>query len=376
MADFDVQPTALRELAGTLDRAHADLGKVAIYLAKMENFEGGTGYLGGCLDGHQAAYRTLSDWLDKVAGPMVSDTSKAVSESAAYYERTDANSAASLDATYSDFDIPKYKDNNNYVDLESEGSARFADITAPTDHLNEPHDYTAELLGTLAWWDIPSMSSDVCAAIQLVSEVAVWLGWLDKPFNPMQELAEEFVGDWAGARAAADILRNVGRALNDIGLNIQWAAQGTEQVWQGNAGDGATFHLINLATRFDVDNAWRPIDALAQQYVEASEDMVNLRDAAVGVLSAIMDAAISAAAACAVGGGAAATGVGTPFAVGAVFYAGYRISKVVEGIENLLGIVSNLATATSALKAAQGGFASPGPLSLPGMPSRQLNLPR
>lgn len=164
--------------------------------------------------------------------------------------------------------------------------------------------------------------------------------------------------------------------MNYIGLNIQWAAQGTEQVWRGNAGDGAVVHLMNLATRFDVDSAWPPIDTLAQQYVEASEDMTNLRDAAVGVLNSIGDYAIEAAVACGVGGGAASTGVGTPIAVGAALYAGYKIARVVDGIADLLDIVGKLATATNALKAAQDGFASLGRLTLPALPAAPIDVPR
>lgn len=360
-----------------LDRAREDLDRANDYLAKMENFEGGTGHIGWCLDGHKAAYRTLSEWLAKLGDPTLSGASTAVSESANYYEQTDATSAANLDATYPDTNVAEYKEHTRYLDVESEGSARFADVVTPGSHLTGPHDYSTELYGNkLEWWDSLSVMSLSGTAIQRVSEVAVWFGWLDKPYHPMKELAEEFVGDWAGARAAADILRNVGRAVNDIGLNIQWAAQGTEQVWQGNAGDGAAVYLMSLAKRFDVDNAWPPIDTLAQRYVDASEDMVNLRDAAVGVLNSIGDYAVEAAIACGVGGGALSTGVGTPIAVGAALYVGYKIARVVDGIADLLDIVGKLATATNALIAAQDGFTSPGQLTLPALPAAPIDVPR
>jgi hypothetical protein len=303
VTDFDVQPAALQELAGLLGRARHDLDRTKTHLAKMEDFKGGTGQIGWCLDGHKAAYRTLSDWLGKLADPTVSGTSTAASESASYYERTDATSAAKLDATYPDTNVIEYKEDTGYLDIED-------------------------------WWDSLSVMSLAGTAIQRVSEVAVWFGWL----------------------AGQAILRNVGRAANDIRLNIHWA----DQVWQGNAGDGATVYLMNLGRRFDADNAWPPIDALAQQYVDASRDMVNLRDAAVGVLNSIGDYAVEAAIACGVGGGAASTGVGAPIAVGAALFVGYKIARVVDGITDLLDIVGKLATATSALKAAQDGFAGPG----------------
>lgn len=145
MTDFDVQPAALRQLAEMLGRACQDLDSARTHLALMENFEGGTGQLGYCLDGHKAAYRTMSDWLGKLADPTVSGTSTAVAESASYYERTDAASAATLDATYPDTDVTKYKEDTGYLDIESEGSARFADVVDPGKYLTKPHDYGNEL---------------------------------------------------------------------------------------------------------------------------------------------------------------------------------------------------------------------------------------
>lgn len=89
--------------------------------------------------------------------------------------------------------MTEYKEHTGYVDVESEGAARFADVVTPADHLSEPHDYGNELYGNqLDWWDSLSVMSLAGMAIQRVSEVAVWLGWLDKPFHPLKELAEEF----------------------------------------------------------------------------------------------------------------------------------------------------------------------------------------
>jgi hypothetical protein len=83
VTNFEVQPAALRELAEMLGRVRDDIERASRYLAKVENFEGGTGYIGWCLDGHKAAYRTLSDWLGKLADPTMSGTVTAVEASAA-----------------------------------------------------------------------------------------------------------------------------------------------------------------------------------------------------------------------------------------------------------------------------------------------------
>jgi hypothetical protein len=100
----------------------------------MESFEGGEGALAVCLDGHRAAYRTLSNWLGKAADPTLSATAEAVAGTAAYYERTDTTNAANLDATYPDADVAAARERAKHVPLESEGTARFADVTEPAKH--------------------------------------------------------------------------------------------------------------------------------------------------------------------------------------------------------------------------------------------------
>jgi hypothetical protein len=374
---FSVQPAALNELAALLDRAREDAGKAKTYLAKMENFEGGVGVINVCLPGHQDAYRELSNWLTEVADPTLSGTSGAVAASATYYQNTDAASAGKLDATYPPTNVPGLREYPGYVPIESEGTARFADCIDPGEHLTGPHDYGNELYGnTFDWWDVTSPLAIIGMSIQRVSEIAVWLGWLDKPYHPMKELAEKFVGDWAGARQAADILRNVGRSMNSVGLNVQWGSQGIEAVWQGNAADGATGYLMALARRFDPPNTYFPIDTLAKQYEAASADMVNLRDAAVNILNSIFDAVLEACVAAGIGGGAAATGVGAPVAALAALYAGHKIARVVDAIADLNSVVGDLATATSTLKAVQGGFAGPGRIAMPNMPTAPIDVPK
>lgn len=52
------------------------------------------------------------------------------------------------------------------------------------------------------------------------------LGLIPRPIDPWEEIAKPWVGDWAGLRAAADVLNNVRWATNDVGINIQWRRKG------------------------------------------------------------------------------------------------------------------------------------------------------
>jgi hypothetical protein len=57
-------------------------------------------------------------------------------------------------------------------------------------------------------------------------------------------------------------------------------------------------------------------------------------------------------------------------------YVGYKIARVVDGIAELFDIIGKLKTATSALIAAQDGFAGPGRLTLPTLPAAPIEAPR
>ncbi|MDQ3576518.1 MAG: hypothetical protein M3443_02735, partial [Actinomycetota bacterium] len=298
----NVQPPALRELAGLLDRAREDVEKSKTHLAKIQGFAGGEGVLNQIVGGHQAAYQSLDHWLGQLANPTLTSVSQAVGDSARYYETTDGTAAENLDRTYPETNVTEIREHTGYTTIEPpESTARFGDVSEPTAHLVEPKDYRGELDGTPNWWDLFSPMAQIGNAIETVSEVAVWLGWLDNPYDPQAELVKPFVGDWAGVRAAADVLRGVGHAVHGVGTNINWASQSTDVVWQGNAGAGVTVYLMNMAR--PLDEIWAPIDKLAGEYVRAAEEMVTLRDASVNILNQIGDAAIQAAVACGIGAG-------------------------------------------------------------------------
>ncbi|MCT2586586.1 hypothetical protein [Actinophytocola gossypii] len=203
---FTVRPAALRELEKLLARAKEDVGTANAHLVNMEHFAYADGALAVCLDGHRAAYRTLSDWLGEVADPTLTATTAAVADSAAYYERTDTTTAANLDATYPDADVAGARERAKHVPLESEGTARFADVTEPAKHLGAVKDYTDEMeAGALQLWDMISPSSLLNQAIEGVSEVAVMLDWLEHSYNPYEHLAREFVGEAGSAGRPGEV---------------------------------------------------------------------------------------------------------------------------------------------------------------------------
>lgn len=267
------------------------------------------------------------------------------------------------------------REHTGYVEIEPpEGTGRFSDVSEPATRLVEPKDYHDELDGSPAWWDSFSPMAQFGNAIEQVSKVAVWLGWLSHPYDMQAETVKPLVGDWAGFRAAADVFTAVGHAVHTAGTNIEWASQSVEQVWHGNAGNGAAVYLMNMATPFD--DAWKPINELAEAYKKASEEMVDLRDVAVNTLNMIGDAAIEAAIACGVGAGAASTGVGLPVAGIAALFAANSIRRVVEGILKFFEIRGHLDTLEKSIKSLQGRFGSIGGGGMLPPLSRPIDVPR
>ena len=376
ITQFSVQPAALRQLAQLLDRAREDVDASRKHLAQIQGFNGGEGIINQLTQGHQEAYRALDDWLTKLANPTLTAVSQAVTDAAAYYERTDTGSAERLDGTYPETYVTEIREHTGYVPIEPpESTGAFQDVSDPQQQLSSIKNYREELDGSPDWWDTFSPMVFIGSSLEIVSEVAVWMGLIPHKIDPQAEIVKPWVGDWAGIRAAADVLRNVGRGLNGVSTNIKWGSQGTEAVWQGNAGDGAAVFLMNLAT--PLEQTWQPIDELAAKYVEASAEMVKLREAVVGVLNAIGDAAIEAAISAGVAGGSASTGVGVPVAVIAGLFGAYKIYRVVDGIKEIFGLIGKMDTMIKVVQAAQTKYGTiQNGVRLPALPQSTLTAPK
>ena len=266
--------------------------------------------------------------------------------SATCYESTDQASAAQLDATYPPAYLGDAREHTDYVPIEPpEDTGRFGDMSEPQERLRDVKDYTDELNGSPGWWEASSPMAMFGAAIEATSWIAVQLGWREHPFDLQAEVVKPFVGDWAGVRAAADVFGDLSNLCRTTAINVNWASQGTEEVWQGRAGEGCALHLMNAGR--SVHEARKPLDELSKQYKTASEEMVTFRDAVVNVINEIGDAAISAAAAGGIAGGAASTGFGAPVAVLPALYAGWKIERVLNGITRILDLIGKFEAATS-----------------------------
>ncbi len=373
MTGFSVDPATVRGLAALVDRASTDVEDAKSYLKKIENIDGdgGEGLLNVCVDSHRMAYQALSDWLGTLSGTTLADTAAAVTASADYYEKTDAAAAAQLDATYPPADVDKARAQTD-IPVRGEGRGPFTGDTRPT--LDEPHDYHELMYGGLPkWWDVMSPMVWAGTLIEGVTHVAVWLGIMPEVFNPQQQIAKNFIGDWPAVRAAADVLRGVSKAADAVANNLRIGGLDTDREWEGNAGDSATVYLLTLAKT--VDSACPPIDKLANAYEQAATEMQTLRDAVVGVVEFMGDSALMATVGIYVAQNLYATGVGGPLAALITAYAGFYLADVAKGAVSAIDIVSKLALATNLLKAEHEDFAGVGTASLPKLPASPFAVP-
>lgn len=378
MSDFAVQPAALKELADLLDRAKEDVEAGRSHLQPLQELTQCEGALNEGV--HTSTFQGLDGWLNDLAGKVVAPAAQTVRDAAAYYERTDEESARTFDETEfpDDTYVTDTREQTGYVPIEPpEDTGRFQDVVEPQEYLRpvDKADYIREDMTSIAWYEAFSISAWTNEVITQASEFVVWIGLLDKPFNPLDELWKPYIGDWAGVGASSAALEHLAHALRVLSSNINWASQGCEEVWQGNAGDGATVHLMNMAR--PPYNLVVPLLDLSKAYKAAADEMVGHRDACVNLYKTLIDTAVELAAAGSVAGGSAATGVGAPVGVLAGLYAGYKAYKLIDGIKTLVGYVNYFYTALSVLEAAQSDFgAIEGGVKLPVLPTYGLDAPK
>jgi hypothetical protein len=358
MTDFYVNLQGLKELALLLDRAKGDVDAGRTYLDQANRISfSGEGLINKISGNHKAAIQGIDEWLRKLSVETTGGTSKEVTASANRYRTDDDAAIRRFDAAYPETYVSEIREHTGYVPIEPpEGTAPFGDVYEPGKYLGEVKDYTDELNGSFDWWDLFSPMAQFGNAIEAVTWIAAKLGWMEHPINPQDEIVKPLVGDWAGVRAAADVFSSLGDALHSIGSNLHWASQGTELVWRGNAGDGCAIYLMNVGNA--LHKAPPPLDALAEEYKNASEAMVEYRDLVVNVLNEIGDAAIQAAIAAGVTGGSASTGVGAPVSVISGAYTAWMVSKVVDGIMTIFDIVGKVDMLWGSVKAGLTDFGS------------------
>lgn len=332
----------------------------------------GEGLINILTGGHQSVQEHVSKYLGSINNPIATGLNEQLSGSLDYYRSTDDANEARLDEAYRGGDVGEAKQG---TEPTNSNAPRFADLYTIEDFLKQVKDYNADFPYEPNWKDIISPSSLLRDAIWKVTEAGTSLGICDRPYDPFEVVLKPLIGDWAGMRACADVFENLGNALQAMGDNIQHAAEGTSEVWEGNAGSNAQAYLYNLSK--PPRNCQQPLLDLAKEYKEAAQGAYDFSRTIGVLISDIADAAIAAAASAAITALAGSTGVGLPIALVVGAFTVSRIYKVVKAIRDVIDILVRLEALLNSVKATAGDFGlieSGG--TLPTLPGGITGLPR
>ncbi|QFU88289.1 hypothetical protein [Amycolatopsis sp. YIM 10] len=162
-----------------------------------------------------------------------------------------------------------------------------------------------------------------------ITVLATQIGLMDRPFDPFEGIIKVVSGDWAGLRACADVYTNIGLAVGDMAVNVQWSAQQLDEFWKGNAADSAQTYLYELAK--SLKSAQAPFQELADHYVRAADGAHEVGELLGALMCDLIDAGLAFMAGLEAAGASAATVVGAPAAVViAEATLMYELVKIVE----------------------------------------------
>ncbi|MFF4525574.1 hypothetical protein [Streptomyces bluensis] len=187
----------------------------------------------------------------------------------------------------------------------------FTDTVEPTSYLKAPQTKEPE----------KGAVSDVIGAVSDLLSPSAWAAEALKAafdFDPFEEVAKWFAGDWEGYAKCADAWANVGKLTAGIAKNLDSGNGTLDRTWNGNAADSAFVYFEQLADK--IEGLQDDFDQLKQHYDELYAAVWAGADLISGLCKQLLDEAIIAGVAFAAGTLLAETGVGliAGYAVGAL----------------------------------------------------------
>ncbi|WP_432827311.1 hypothetical protein [Dactylosporangium sp. CA-092794] len=143
--------------------------------------------------------------------------------------------------------------------------------------------------------------------------------------DPIAWCAQLLQGDWTAFEQCGLAYANLGRACHRLGLIVEQELLKLDAEWDGNAADAAYVYFSDLATK--VAALRGPLEQAAKDYHDAGRGVWLVGSQVQNLLEAIIDEAIIAAAAAAIGSALVETGVGTIAGYGV---AAIQIARIIE----------------------------------------------
>lgn len=322
MTDFFVDQAGMTKLYNQIRGIANDADTGEAYVRKYADISlGDEGLILDLVGPHNHAYAVVHGAMTRIA-EITERTGTSVNASQNAYGRTDRAAAERMDAL-----LPGSPDEKA---LRTElGKARagppFIDVADPTVHFRDA-DWIDEgvALEFDPFSDLLSPSAYIRLAVHQIAGVDpfVWMvGWLS--------------GNWAAYRQAGTAWLHVGESCPDFAVNLTKAAGDTSQVWRGNAAEGCQELMVAVAKA--VDGFRATCDVLSENYVKASEAAKQLYEALSGVAGEIVDKALLALAAAAIGTATIETVVGAVAGYAAAAYYAWQVLDLIDKAVTIYG---------------------------------------
>ncbi|MFI7118353.1 hypothetical protein [Amycolatopsis sp. NPDC049868] len=234
---FEVDTEALGKFADLLERYHED-GKAVFdhFDQKATLSQPGLGILGFLGDAHEEARRMAgerTELLTRIAGNSVA----AVRTAAKWYEDTDAEKAAKMDATYPAA-TPGKLDTKEEVEsygVQTHNVYTFQDIALPNHELSAHPDPAALRPQVNSIDDFVHLLGD------LMSPTAYLRAIIKNTFgaDPIDEAIQFFAGDWEQLATCEAVWFECMKSVGAMAENLHYSDEALAQVWKGNAADAA-----------------------------------------------------------------------------------------------------------------------------------------
>jgi hypothetical protein len=343
-----------------LDQATDHCSQTERFIWKHAELKGGDGWLSELSGKHDAVVEQAASWFKKAADPLMATTASKVGTTIQRFKDAETANRAAIDASVPgrvdtvDVSLPAWPKSGTEVSIDY---GPFEYIQDPGDALGKLHDYEGDpqLRYHPQIWDFVSPAGAARGVFVKVTEFLAWLGFLDRPYDPYDVFVKPVVGDWAGLRRYADVLRKAGDAAERAGIGIDRARHMLGPVWRGRAADACVVWLGAVAA--PMRDAPTALDAMADAYERAAEGAAKFRGLLDDILTSCIDAAFFVAGALAIGGGAAPVTGGLSAGV-ATLIAGAEIYTIVNGIKTLIQAAADTSLIMDGVEAAMHDFGS------------------
>jgi hypothetical protein len=358
-----------------LDQATDHCRQTEQFIWKHAELKGGDGWLSEISGKHDAVVEQAASWFKRAADPLMATTADKAEATIRRFQHTETATAAAIDAGVPsrvdtvDVSLPAWPKTNTEAAGVPYGPFEY--IQDPADALREPRDYA----GDPAYqyrpnidiiFDLANPAARARDAVIKVTEFIASMGWgLDRAYDPYEVFTRPVVGDWAGLRRFADVLRYAADAAERTGIGVDRARHMLGPVWRGRAADACVVWLGAVAKPMrDVPTA---LDAMADEYERAVDGAVKYRGLVEGILTSVINKAFFTAAALTLGASGAPVTGGISAGV-ALLIAGAEIYSIIDHIKMLIQATQNTQTIMDLAGAAMSDFSLPGNTRLPDLP--------